>query len=80
MQDQMRTELDKKEKQMRISFKKKLEQEKKTLNDGFELEWKQKVDLERKALEKEKSEIARLKSLENLRLKKLEDEKKSFRE
>lgn len=76
----MRTELDKKEKQMRISFKKKLEQEKKTLNDGFELEWKQKVDLERKALEKEKSEIARLKSLENLRLKKLEDEKKSFRE
>lgn len=43
------------------------------------MEWKQKINAEKKLLEKEKSEIARLRSLENIRLKKLEDEKKQFR-
>lgn len=40
----------------------------------FELEWKQKVDAEKKRLEREKSEVARLKSVENVKLRKLQDE------
>ena len=75
----MRRELEKKEKLMKINFKKKSEQATKALEEGFEMEWKQKVDGEKKLLEKERSEIARLKSLENIRLKKLGDEKKQFR-
>jgi hypothetical protein len=43
------------------------------------MEWKIKVEGEKKNIEKEKSEIARLRSLENIRLKKLEDDKKQFK-
>lgn len=35
--------------------------------------------MQKKEMEKEKSEIARLRSLENIRLKRLEDDKKNFR-
>jgi hypothetical protein len=49
------------------------------LEEGLELEWKQKVDNEKRQLETERSEIARLRSLQNIRLKKLEDEKKQFK-
>ena len=79
MDDKLRVELEKKEKQMKINFRKKLDHEKKILEDGLELEWKQKVDGEKKSLEKEKSAIARLRSLEHIRLKKLEDDKKQFK-
>ena len=38
---------------------------------SFEMEWKQKVESNKKQLEREKSEIARMKSVEYVKLKKL---------
>lgn len=40
MDDKLRVELEKKEKLMKINFRKKLEHEKKVLEEGLELEWK----------------------------------------
>lgn len=68
----------KKSKSIKLQFKKRLETERQQLIKDFELEWKQKVDAEKKRLEREKSEIARLKSVENVKLKKLQDEHKKY--
>ncbi|CAD8121458.1 unnamed protein product [Paramecium sonneborni] len=76
LEEQINQEVQKKSKQIKLQFKKKLEQEKNQLQKDFELEWKQRVDAEKKRLEREKSEIARLKSVEYVKLKKLQDEQK----
>ncbi len=68
----------KKAKSIKLQFKKRLETERQQLMKDFELEWKQKVEAEKKRLEREKSEIARLKSVENVKLKKLQDEHKKY--
>lgn len=41
------------------------------MTKDFELEWKHKVDAEKKRLDREKGEIARLKSVEYVKLKKI---------
>ncbi|CAD8213318.1 unnamed protein product [Paramecium octaurelia] len=76
LEEQINDEVSKKSKQIRLQYKKKLEQEKNQLQKDFELEWKQRVEAEKKRLEREKSEIARLKSVEYVKLKKLQDEQK----
>ncbi|CAD8075773.1 unnamed protein product [Paramecium primaurelia] len=76
LEGQINEEVQKKSKQLKLQYKKRLEQEKNQLQKDFELEWKQRVDAEKKRLEREKSEIARLKSVEYVKLKKLQDEQK----
>lgn len=75
---ELKKELQKKERLLILNMKKKLEVEKKLLQENFELEWKVKLERDLKGVELEKNEIGRLKSLENLRLKKLEEEKKNM--
>ncbi|CAD8157648.1 unnamed protein product [Paramecium octaurelia] len=76
LEDQINEEVQKKSKQLKLQYKKRIEQEKNQVKKDFELEWKQRVDAEKKRLEREKSEIARLKSVEYVKLKKLQDEQK----
>ena len=75
---ELKKELQKKEKLLILNMKKKLEVEKKLLQENFELEWKIKLERDLKGVEVERNEIGRLKSLENLRLKKLEEEKRNM--
>ncbi|CAK82688.1 unnamed protein product (macronuclear) [Paramecium tetraurelia] len=76
LEEQINEEVQKKSKQLKLQYKKRIEQEKNQLQKDFEQEWKQRVDAEKKRLEREKSEIARLKSVEYVKLKKLQDEQK----
>lgn len=78
-QEEMRRELQRKEKLLNINMKKKLQQEKKALQDSYDIEWRTKIEEAQKGLEKERNELNRLKSLENIRLKKLEADKKAIK-
>lgn len=71
--------MQKREKQMKVNLQKKLETERKQLEDFYKLEIKAKIDKEKKLLEKEKSELARLKSLKNVKVNKLEEEKNKIK-
>lgn len=77
-EQELKKELQKKERLLTLNMKKKLEAEKKLLQDNFELEWKVKLERDMKGVELERNEVGRLKSLENLRLKKLEEEKRGM--
>lgn len=48
-------------------MKKKLDLEKKNMDEFYRVEYNQKIEQEKKLLEKSKSELARLKSLKNVK-------------
>lgn len=79
LEEDMKKELLRKEKLMNVNMRKKIDQEKKAVQETYELEWRNKIEDAKKEVERERIEINRLKSLENIRLKKLEEEKKAFR-
>lgn len=65
---------------MKVNLQKKLESEKKQLEEFYKLEVKAKVEKEKKLLEKEKSELARLKALRNVKVNKLEEDKAKIKD
>ena len=66
-EESLREDVTKIEKQLKLNLKKKLDQERKGLEEFYEMEWKGKISSQKKLLEKDKSDLARLKSLSNLR-------------
>jgi hypothetical protein len=50
-----------------MNLKKKIDQEKKNLEEFYAREWKAKIDHQKKILEQERIELARLKSLNNIK-------------
>jgi len=77
IKEELDKEYSRKEKLANLNWRKKMDNYKKTLEENLEHEMKAKLDNERKELEKSKVEINRIKSLENVRLKKAEDSKKA---
>ena len=72
----MKAEVLKKEKLLSLNYKKKFERQLKELRKNQDIEFKHKLKNAKEEVEKEKIELARLKSLENIRLKKFKERKK----
>jgi tRNA U55 pseudouridine synthase TruB len=80
IKDEIREELAKeysrKDRLLQVNTKRKLETAKKTMKEGLEKELNEQLEAARQESERERCEIARLKSVENIRLKKLKDLKR----
>ena len=72
----MKAEVLKKEKLLSLNYKKKFERQLNELRKNQDIEFKHKLKNAKEEVEKEKIELARLKSLENIRLKKFKERKK----
>lgn len=66
-------EIARKEKEFRTQAKVRVERMRKELQDKFDREIKEELALERQTVQTEKAELARLRSTENVRMRKLED-------
>ncbi len=80
IRNEIKNELDKeysrKERIMKMESKRKVDEAKKNIRNQLEVEIKQQLDDVKEESERERCEIARLKAVENVRLKKLKDLKK----